>query len=112
MVRRCVTSVETDKENGDGKGCGVRNAGRSSQGRGHKSIQRQDVLLLLEQLQDEVRREPGAVRELADVTACKTRMYTAGMVRRRCGAFLLTLLVAAAPMGRFACEVVCAQPPL
>jgi len=34
------------------------------------------------------------------------------MVRRRCGASLLTLLVAAAPMGRFACEVVCAQPPL
>lgn len=33
-------------------------------------------------------------------------------MRRRSGAFLLTLLVAAAPMGRFACEVVCAQPPL
>jgi hypothetical protein len=33
-------------------------------------------------------------------------------VLRRSGAFLLTLLVAAAPMGRFACEVVCAQPPL
>jgi hypothetical protein len=39
-------------------------------------------------------------------------MYTAGIVRGRCGAFLLTLLVAVAPMGRFACEVVCAQPPL
>ena len=37
-------------------------------------------------------------------------MYTDIIVRLRCGAFLLTLLVASAPIGRALCELVCPQP--
>jgi hypothetical protein len=41
----------------------------------------------------------------------ETGVYTGNPVRLRCGASLLTLLVAAAPVSRFVCELVCAQPP-
>jgi hypothetical protein len=42
----------------------VWNAGRSCEGRGEQSVRRQDVLLLLERLQGQVRRESRAVREV------------------------------------------------
>src|SRR5262245_35344242 len=47
-----------------GKRRRLRNAGGSGQGRGHERIQGQDLLLLREGLQDEVRREPEPVRQV------------------------------------------------
>ena len=38
-------------------------------------------------------------------------MYTENTVQLHCGAFLLTLLVAAVPVTRAVCELACPQPP-
>ena len=44
--------------------CGVRYAGRPGQGGRYQPAQREDVLLLLEGVQDEVRCQPLAIREV------------------------------------------------
>ena len=66
-----------------GKRRRLRNAGRSGQGRGHERVQGQDVLLLREGLQDQVRREPSSVRQYLDRVITESATPRRGRRRSR-----------------------------
>src|SRR3954465_14421338 len=61
--------VRRKARGGSDEGPRVRHGGGPGQGRRHQRIPGHDVLLLREELQDEVRRQPEAVREVASQRA-------------------------------------------